>query len=464
LLGSDFSLAEIHKLYACHDLLLEHKEALFNHLSQRWSDLFSARFDVLLYDLTSTYFECDAQPHLDKEDDKRRFGYSRDKRPDCLQVVIALIITPEGFPLAYEVLPGNTSDKTTLEDFMSHIETRYGKAQRIWIMDRGIPTEEVLQKMRASKPPVSYLVGTPKGRLSKLEADLLKEPWQEARQGVTVKLLPQDGELYVLARSEERVSKERAMRGRSLKKLWKRLEQLQHMELTRDALLLKLGAAQKEYPAAWRLVEITLPAPESTPAGGLASQNKKPQKPKTKDKDKKPPASAKTPVLELASSWTYRLRRDKLRILRRREGRYLLRSNLTGQSPAELWELYMQLVQIEQAFKELKHDLSIRPIHHQLQERIEAHIFISFLSYCLQVTLKARLRSVAGGLTPRTALEKFAGMQLIDVRMPTTDMREVLLTRYTQPDKDLQLLLTQMNLTLPDQPPPRITTIPNQPL
>jgi hypothetical protein len=347
---------------------------------------------------------------------------------------------------------------------MGHIEKRYGKAQRIWIMDRGIPTEEVLEKMRASQPPVSYLVGTPKGRLGKLEADLLKEPWQEARQGVTVKLLPQDGELYVLARSAERVSKERAMRRRSLKRLWERLKQLQHMALTRDALLLKLGAAQKEYPAAWRLVEITLPAPEASPTGGLASQNNKPKRPKTKSKDQKSPASAKTPTPEPAPSWTYRLRRDKLRVARRREGRYLLRSNLTGQSPLELWEHYMQLVQIEQAFKELKHDLSIRPIHHQLQERVEAHIFISFLSYCLQVTLKARLRPLAGGLTPRTALEKFAGMQLIDVRMPTTDGREVQLTRHTQPDKDLQLLLTQMNLTLPDQPPPRITTLPHTPL
>jgi hypothetical protein len=465
LLGSDFSLAEIHRLYACHDLLLEHKDALFGHLRQRWVDLFAASFEVLLYDLTSTYFECEAQPHLEDKDDKRRFGYSRDKRPDCLQVVIALIITPEGFPLAYEVLPGNTSDKTTLESFLSHVESRYGKARRIWIMDRGIPTEEVLEKMRANDPVVSYLVGTPKGRLSKLEAALLKEPWKEVRGGVKVKLLPQDGEVYVQARSLDRVAKERAMRKRSLKALWKRLGELQKMELTRDELLLKLGAVQKQYPGAWRLADITLPE-----QGAQKTQGSKLSKAKGKTKLKKseptpqvlPPVDTQEtpPKAQGSLQWSYRLKRDKLAMVRRREGNYLLRSNLTGENPAQLWEHYMQLVQIEQAFKEIKHDLSIRPVHHQHLERIEAHIFISFLSYCLQVTLKARLSSLAGGLTPRSVLEKFAGMQMVDVHMPTTDGREVILSRYTQPDKDLELLLTQMKLQLPQQPPPRITAAP----
>ncbi len=192
LLGVDLAAADPHKLYHCHDLLLAHKAALFTHLTQRWRDLFNASFDVLLYDLTSTYFESD--PPLE-EKDKRRFGYSRDKRPDCVQVVIGLIVTPQGFPLTYEVFSGNTSDKTTRRDFLHKIETQYGTARRIWVMDRGIPTEEVLAEMRASDPPVQYLVGTPKGRLSKLEKDLLAQPWQEARPGVTVKLLGQEGEL-----------------------------------------------------------------------------------------------------------------------------------------------------------------------------------------------------------------------------------------------------------------------------
>src|SRR6266545_2218255 len=217
LLGADFAaLAEAHKLYECHDRLLENKAALFDHLMQRWRDLFNARFDVLLYDLTSTYFESD--PPF-PEEDKRKHGYSRDKRSDCVQVVIALIVTPEGFPLAYEVMPGNTSDKTTLKAFLAKIEKQYGKAQRIWVMDRGIPTEAVLEQMRQSDPPVLYLVGTPKGRLSRLEEKLTGLPWQAAREGVKVKLLAESGEVYVLAESRDRVNKERAMRRRQMNAL-----------------------------------------------------------------------------------------------------------------------------------------------------------------------------------------------------------------------------------------------------
>src|SRR6202008_4872237 len=237
-LSGDFALVEKNALYRCLDKLLPHKEALFSHLRQRWQDLFAGRFDVLLYDLTSTYFE---SPPPDDEDDKRRHGYSRDKRSDCVQVVIALIVTPEGFPLAYEMLPGNTSDKTTLRDMLRKIEARYGKANRIWVMDRGIPTEEVLAEMRAAQPPVSYLVGTPKGRLSKLEAALGEQPWHRVREGVEVKLLPQAGELYVYAQSRARICKERAMRQGQLKRLWARLRQLQERELGAKELLLKLG-------------------------------------------------------------------------------------------------------------------------------------------------------------------------------------------------------------------------------
>ena len=250
LLGEDFSLVEIHRLYECHDLILEHKPALFDHLVQRWKDLFNAKFDVLLYDLTSTYFE--SQPPFALED-KRKFGYSRDKRPDCVQVVIALIVTPEGFPLSYEVMAGNTSDKTTLKGFLEKIEKQYGKAQRIWVMDRGIPTEEALEQMRKNDPPVLYLVGTPRGRLSGLEAKLVELPWQKAREGVEVKMLQDNSELYVLAKSVDRVNKERAMRRRQLKGLWRRLKELEKMDLKRDALLLKLGAARQQSPSAWRL-------------------------------------------------------------------------------------------------------------------------------------------------------------------------------------------------------------------
>jgi transposase len=421
LLDEDFSLARKDNLYRCLDKLLTHRTALFQHLRQRWQDLFGAKFEVLLYDLTSTYFESD--PSF-PEGDKRRYGYSRDKRPDCVQVVIALVVTPEGFPLAYEVMPGNTSDKTTLRGFLKKIEEMYGKAERVWVMDRGIPTDEVLGEMRVSNPPVYYLVGTPKGRLSKYEQALLEQPWQAVREGVQVKLLAREGELYVLAESRDRVSKERAMRRRQLKGLVKRLKELAKMELDRDELLLKLGAAKSQFPSAWRLVAVDVPAKES---------------------EIHPP------------NFTFQLRKDKLRQARRREGRYLLRSNLSAQEPEKLWQFYIQLTQVEAAFKDLKNDLSLRPIFHSLERRIEAHIFVSFLAYCLQVSLRACLRPLAPGLTPRSLLEKFAAIQMLDVHFPTTDGRELVFRRYTQPEKDHKMLLAQLGWELPPQSPPRIT-------
>jgi transposase len=417
LLGADLALADMHKLYECHERLLEHKKDLFTHLTQQWKDLFNARFEVLLYDLTSTYFESD--PPF-PEGDKRRHGYSRDKRPDCVQVVIALIVTPEGFPLAYEVLAGNTSDQTTLADFLQKIEEPYGKAERIWVMDRGIPTEKVLAQMRAAQPPVQYLVGTPRGRLSQYEKRLTGVPWQVAREGVSVKLLVEGQELYVLAQSQDRVNKERAMRRRQLKGLWKRLQELQQMKLKRDELLKKLGAALHDYPVGARLIR-THVAPEN-------------------------------------AQLSFTLRQDKLRQARQREGRYLWRSNITsGRSPEALWQFYIQLTEVEGAFKNLKDDLALRPIHHQLEHRIEAHIFISFLAYGLHVTLHRRLRDLAPGLTPRSVLEKFATVQMLDVHLPTTDERTVILSRYTQPETDVQVLLQRLKLELPAQPPPKIT-------
>jgi len=422
LLGEDYALVEKNTLYRCLDKVLEHKPALFSHLTERWQGLFGATFDVLLYDLTSTYFESSKPAD---ENDKRRYGYSRDKRSDCVQVVIALVVSPEGFPLAYEVLAGNTSDRTTLKEFLNKIETQYGKAERIWVMDRGIPTEEVLTEMRQSDPPVYYLVGTPKGRLSQLEQKLLALPFTTVRSGIEVKLLAQEQELYVLANSHQRIDKERAMRRRQLRALFKRLKELQAMKFnSSQTLLLKLGAAKGKYPAAWRLLDIALPEAKTGPAN---------------------------------VSFSFQLNRQKVREVRRREGRYLLRTNLSGREPAQLWQFYIQLVEIEAAFKNLKDDLQLRPIYHQLQHRIEAHIFVAFISYCLHVTLKARLRPVAGGLTPSAVLDKFATLQMLDVKFPTTDGRTLILSRYTEPDTDHKLLLEQLKLTLPPQPPPRIT-------
>jgi hypothetical protein len=419
LLGADFGLVDIHKLYECLDLLLAHKKALFDHLTGRWKDLFNAQFDVLLYDLTSTY--CESDPVFG-EGDKRKFGYSRDKRPDCVQVVIALVVTPEGFPLGYEVMPGNTSDRTTLPGFLKRIEEQYGKARRIWIMDRGIPTQKDLEAMRQSDPPIHYLVGTPKGSLSRYEKKLLELPWQKVRQGVEVKLLKEEKEFLVLAQSQDRRTKERSMRRRQLKWLCRRLKEIQRMKFSKQTdLAMKLGAAKQQAPSAWRLVQVEIA--ESAPE----------------------------------PSFSFSLRKKKLRQVRQREGRYLLRSNLTEESPAQLWHLYIQLTQVEEAFKNLKGDLALRPLFHQKEARVEAHIFVAFLAYCLHVTLRRWLRDLAPGLTPRSVLDKFRSVQMIDVHLPTTDGRKVILSRYTQPEKDLQLLLNQLKLQLPEQPPPKIT-------
>ena len=298
---------------------------------------------MLLYDLTSTYFESDPP---ENPADMRRLGYSRDKRSDCVQVVIALLVTPEGFPLAYEVLPGNTTDKTTLKDFLGKIEDQYGKARRIWVMDRGIPTEETLQLMRQSEPPVSYLVGTPKGKLTTLEAALIKREWKQARPSVRVKLLDQEGETHVLAESRDRIAKERSMRRRRLRAYIDRLADIKARKrpMKRDALHQTLGAAKKDAGRDARFVKTEV---QLHGAGDKQS-----------------------------ATISWQLDRAALRVAWRREGRYLLRTNLRESDPAKLWEFYLQLTEVEQAFKELKGDLAIRPIHHQLERRIESHMLI----------------------------------------------------------------------------------------
>ncbi len=425
LLDDDFRLAAIDTLYRCHDHLLAHREALFSHLKKRWVGLFGASYDVLLYDLTSTYFEVDANNVTTEHSKLKAFGYSRDKRPDCLQIVIALIITPEGLPIGYEVMRGNTSDKTTLADMLEKVTAQYGKERRVWIMDRGIPTEETLAHMRASSPSTFYLVGTPKGRLTKLEKDLASQEWQVVKDDVHVKLLPRQEELYVLARSLPRRSKERAMRRKKLKAYWSRLKQLQQRKaITRDTLLQDIGGAkQKAGRKAARLVTLHLPA-------------------------------ADEPVN--ATTFRFELDRAKLRAARRHEGQYLLRSNLSGGNPAELWRHYIRLVRIEESFRNLKGDLGLRPIFHQLDKRIEAHVFLSFLAYCLHVTLEQYNKKAATGLSSRAVLERMSEIQMLDVIIPTTDGRKLRMRRYTRPEKVHQLLLNQLGLTLPAQPPPEI--------
>jgi transposase len=419
LLEENFAVAEKDRLYRCLDRLLEHKQDLFVWLKQKWAELFHADFEVLLYDLTSTYFEGEME-----ENPKAKRGYSRDQRPDCLQVVIALVVTPDGFPLAYEVMDGNTSEHKTLRPFLDHIEKTYGKARRVWVMDRGIPTEAILREMREPGREMYYLVGTPKGRINKHEKKWLDLPWQKVRESVEVKLYEHDGELYVLARSDGRQAKEIAMRRKRLARLLRKLRAMRRSLPSRDQLLLRIGAAKKEAGRAFGFVKIRMP--QATQA-------------------------------VTRQTFSFRVDKSKLAKAQQRDGHYLLRSNLTAEDPAVLWTRYVQLTQIEAVFRSLKNDLGIRPIYHRLEKRVDAHILIAFLAYCLQVTLKNRLQIHAPGLTPTAVLEKLGTIQMIDVWIPTRDGRWLILPRYTQPAKDIKLLMEQIRLTLPSQPPPRIT-------
>lgn len=427
LLGPDFRWGGKDQLYLVLDRLLEHRPALFTHLQARWKDLFGAQYEVLLYDLTSTYVEGQAE-----EIPKAQFGHSRDHRGDCRQVVIGLIVTPEGFPLAYEVMPGNTSDKTTLPEFLAKIQAQYGKAQRVWIMDRGIPTEEVLAQMRAADPPVHYLVGTPRARVRQTRGQWETLSWQKIKDTVEVKLFREGEELYVVAKSSGRKEKEMAMRRHKLAHLLWTLRGLRR-ERSRDRLLLRLGAAKAKAGRAAALVEINLPA--AVPTG-----------------KKKQQAQQVEP-----GSFTFRLKQDALQEAELYDGHYLLRSNLSDKEPAWLWKLYILLVEIEAVFKSFKNDLGLRPLYHSVQPRVEAHIFVCFLAYCLQVTLRQRLNALAPGLTPRAVLETLAGVQMLDLQVPTSDGRWLVMSRYTQPDQEVGLVLAQLKLSLPEQPPPRLS-------
>ena len=427
LLGVDFAAAEKDRLYRCLDRVLPHKDALCRFLTGRWRTLFDARFDLLLYDLTSTYFEgqCEQIP-------KARHGYSRDGRPDGRQVVVALVVTPDGLPLAYEVLAGNTSDKSTLRDFLTKIESMYGKARRVWVMDRGIPTEATLRQMR--EEGTAYLVGTPKALLSRLEKDLLDKPWERMHEGMAVKLLEREGELYVQARSEARQKKENAIRRRKLKKLVHGLNRLKRRRsVTRDYLLERLAVLRKEAGAVGSFIQVRKPRPDE-------------------------------PVNR--TTFTCAFDRAAWRRATERDGCYVLRACVpqddwpelaSGEKQASvLWEWYMQLVRVEEAFRTLKSDLNLRPIHHQLGHRVEAHVLVAFLGYCLTVTLRMKLSKSAPGLTPRAALQSLSAVQMVEVNLPTTDGRVLVLPRHTEPEAEQRMILEKLGLDLPAQPPPRV--------
>jgi transposase len=423
LLGVDFAAAGKDRLYRCLDRIIKHKDALCRFIAEQWKTLFDASFDVLLYDLTSTYFEglCEQIP-------KARHGYNRDGRGDCRQVVIALVVTCDGLPLAYEVLAGNTTDKTTLRDFLAKIERMYGKARRIWVMDRGIPTEATLKEMREAG--TQYLVGTPRSMLGKLDQQFADQPWQQVHQAMTVKLAQHEGEFYVLAHSDERQQKEKAMRRRRFKAYVRGLHALrrrcrpgQRSRIKRDTLLGRLAVLKQAAGRMARAVSVCVPSEGQGP----------------------------TP-----DNFHYQLNAEAYREALDRDGSYILRSNMTTADATTLWSMYMQLVWVEAAFKSMKSDLALRPIWHQVEPRVEAHIFVAFMGYCLMATLRKHLEHAAPGLSPKAVLEQLAAIQMVDVCLPTSDGRWLIMPRHTEPEAEQLMLLEKLGLRLPAQPPPRI--------
>jgi transposase len=417
------------RLYRCLDRMLPHKSKLEQHLKQRYGELFGAEFDVLLYDLTSTYVEGAAEknPMMGR-------GYWRDHRPDCEQMVIALIVNREGFPFSYETFDGNRADVSTMESILRMVERKYGKARRIWVMDRGIVSEENLAAIRKRGGP--YLVGTPRRQMKRFEAELLKEDWTQVRSDVEVKqiAIPQGEETYILCRTAGRKEKEKAIRERFSTRMKAALEALKKRIASgrlkdRYKMERRRGRIQARHAQVNDLFEVTL---RDTPAG-------------------------------VRLLWEMKKDREAWRDLR--EGAYMLRTNLQADSAEQMWSMYMQLTEAEASFRALKSELSIRPLFHQKESRVKAHVLVAFLGYALWVTLKHLLKrrpaiilqpSASGvdnaqPLSPMKALAVLSTLHSADIVLPTTDGREIRLRRITEPTAEQKSLLHQLGLSLPER-------------
>ena len=416
------------RLYRCLDQILPHKAKLEQHLKQRYGELFGAEFDVLLYDLTSTYVEGAAErnPMMGR-------GYSRDHRPDCEQMVIALIVNSEGFPFSYETFDGNRADVTTMETILRMVERKYGKARRIWVFDRGIVSEENLQAIR--KRGGQYLVGTPRSQMKQFEEELLKDDWTQVRPEVEIKqvAVPQGEETYILCRTAGRKEKEKAMRNRFSARMEDALDRLAKTIAggrlkDRHKMERRLGRIQANHSPVNDLYEVAL---RDTPEG-------------------------------VRLQW--KMKKDRKQWRELREGAYMLRTNLTADTAEELWSRYMQLTEAEASFRALKSELSIRPLFHQLESRVKAHVMVAFLGYALWVTLKHLLKrrpaivpepSTSGvnnaqPFSPMKALALLSALQSADIVLPTTDGREIRLRRITEPDAEQKSLLRRLGISLPD--------------
>jgi transposase len=425
LLGIEEGKINDTRLYRCLDRILPHKTKLEQHLKQRYGELFGAQFDVLLYDLTSTYVEGAAE-----NNPMMRRGYSRDHRPDCEQMVIALIVNEEGFPFSYETFDGNRADVSTMETILRMVERKYGKARRIWVMDRGVVSEANLEAIR--KRGGQYLVGTPRSQMKQFEAELLKDDWKQVRAEVEVKQakLPQGEETYILCRTTGRKEKEKAIRQRFSSRMEDALSRLSKAITTgrlkdRNKMERRLGRIQANHPSVNDLYEVAL---RSTPEG-------------------------------VRLFWE--MKKDGKTWRELREGAYILRTNLQAESAEELWSKYMQLTEAEASFRALKSELSIRPLFHQLEPRVKAHVMVAFLGYALWVTLKHLLKEkrmaisaeehTQPALSPARALALLSTLQSADIVLPTTDGRELRLRRVTEPDTEQKKLLHRLGLTLPQR-------------
>jgi transposase len=394
--------------------LLPLKTKIEQHLKQRYGELFEAEFDVLLYDLTSTYVEGAAE-----ENPMMRRGYSRDHRPDCEQLVLALIVNPEGFPFSYELFDGNRADVTTVESILRMVERKHGKARRVWIFDRGVVSEENLVTVR--KHGGQYLVGTPRSKLKQFETQLLQDDFGKIRPEVEVKQIqiPGGEETYLLCRTVGRKEKERAIRSRFVEKIEKALAGLEKRIAEgklkdRFKMERNLGRIQASHPQVADLYEMA----KDTEEGAHLVWRQKP---------------------------------EHMQWLEAREGAYLLRTNLTADSAADLWKKYIQLTEVEAAFRTLKSELAIRPLFHQLEKRVKAHVLVAFLGYALLVTLKHLLKRSASEYSPAKALKRLSELHSVDIVLPTVEGREIWLRRITKLDEDQQTIFHQLQLQLPEQ-------------
>jgi transposase len=422
LLGVAWGKINDDRLYRGLDELHEHKEKLTQHLLRRYEDWFGVGFEFLLYDVTSTFFEGQVAGNA-----QAARGYSRDNRPDCKQVCIGLVVSPEGLPLAYEVFAGNRTDVTTVEDIVTVMEQKYGQARRIWVMDRGMVSEDNIDFLRARG--AQYIVGTPRAQLRRFAAALLEErDWRQVRAGVEVRLLPHpDGkgkEQFVLCRSQARREKEKAMLARQEERLWRKLFEI-HQSLAKkpasaDQVERKVGRWLGRYPAADRLFEVEVRLDAEQKACGLS-----------------------VACLVDRSQWA-----------RQAQGAYLLRTNCAEQDPAKLWEWYLQLQQAEAAFRCAKSDLGLRPVFHQKTERVEAHILVCFLSLALWRTLEMWMKGKGLGTCARQLVGEMATLKSLDVVLPVKageTVTELRLRTVSRPERMVAELLQRLGLHLPEQ-------------